>query len=626
ERRAEARLAQRNPGAAAASFFTAARLYADTLSDPARALAAADRALAAQPTHADALELRGRLCIEAQQFSEAAAMLGQRVQLGGEPTAIAALHLTLGGLYHDQLGDPGRAAAHLQTALTALPRSEEALERLAEIHAQGRSWTGAVDCLERLLALELSREARARHSVALARVQDEGLGDVHAAAALYRQALELTPNDSSLVDRLISLSERAGNLAELAELLQSQAQTTTDPRRALSLRLKVAELAAGALRQPERAVALYKQVLEASPAHVPARAALAELYLRDAAAAPLAVEEHRQLLRVEAGRVESLHALFRLWAAQQLQDKAFCAAAVLQFLRSANEAEQAFYTEGKARLPAEPQGRLGAPDVEAALLHPAARGAVLETLRAVGDQLSRLYPPQFEVLGVERKADRLKAEHPVARAVRAVAQVFGVEELEVYSARRGLMGLETTEPLCVWVGQDVVRKFNPREQKFLMGRAALGLLNRSAVLQKLSAGETAELLGSAVRIHVPDYSGLGRRNDELTKQLRKACSRKTLKALEAPAHALADAGALELQPVLDALTYSADRAGLLLCGDVSVALGMVLREDPNVSTVRLEGADPVRAAVRERADLGALLDFALSEDFFRLRQKLGLAL
>ena len=53
------------------------------------------------------------------------------------------------------------------------------------------------------------------------------------------------------------------------------------------------------------------------------------------------------------------------------------------------------------------------------------------------------------------------------------------------------------------VGQDVVRKFNAREQKFLIGRAVLGLLNKTAVLSKLSPGETADLFGNSVRIHAP---------------------------------------------------------------------------------------------------------------------------
>ena len=207
-----------------------------------------------------------------------------------------------------------------------------------------------------------------------------------------------------------------------------------------------------------------------------------------------------------------------------------------------------------------------------------------------------------------------------------MAQVFSVDEFEVYQARRGLIVLETTEPLAVCVGQDVVRKFNAREQKFLIGRAVLGLLNKTAVLNKLSRGETADLFGNSIRIFAPNFDNLGRRNEESVKQFRRAYSRKALKALEPPALALAAQAKVDLDGLLEALAFSADRAGLVLCGDVGIGLSVVLKEDPNMASVRVEGAETVLNMVRSRKDLAELLVYSVSDDFFRLRQRLGLAM
>ncbi|MCY1047768.1 Adventurous gliding motility protein K [Corallococcus sp. bb12-1] len=628
ERRAEARLAQRDAEAAAAAYVTAARLHNVALGDRNRALAVLEKALAARPGFPDALETRGLLLLEGQQYAEAAAMLSQRVQQGGDPRVLAQHHLTLGGLYQTHLNDLNRAAAHLQTALATLPRHPEALERLATVYAQGRNFGGAVDCLRRLLDQDLPTDARARFTVELARIHDEGLGDAASATALYRKALELTPGEPALVDRLVALYERARNLPELAQMLDAQAAATvaSDVKRAASLRMRVASLYAGPLSEPARATAIYRQVVEQDAQNTQARAALAELYGRDTNSYPLAIEEHRQLLRQDPGRVESLHALFKLWEAQKQQDKAFAISAVLTFMRATNEVEQSFYTEGRARQPQEPREGLSQTDVDTVLMHPAARGQMTELLRAVGDQLSKVYPPQFEMLGVNPKTDKLKPDSAVFKAVRVVAQNFGVEEFEVYLARRGMMQLETTEPLSLCVGQDVVRRFNAREQKFLIGKAVLGLLNKTAVLAKLSDGETSDLFGNAIRIHAPQFNGLGRRNDDTTKQLKKAFSRKALKALEGPAQTLAEQPKLDVASVVDALNFSADRAGLLVCGDPSVGLTMVLREDPNIPTNRQEGSEPILQAVRERADLRALLTWMLTDDFYRLRQRMGLSL
>ncbi|QSQ26802.1 tetratricopeptide repeat protein [Pyxidicoccus parkwayensis] len=628
ERRAEAKLALKDGAAAATGFVAAARLYHTALSDRPRALALLEKALAAQTGFAEALELRGSLLLEAQQYAEAAAMLGQRVQQGGDPRVLAQLHLTLGNLYATHLNDAGRAAAHFQTVLATLPRHLEALERLAALHAQARNWAGAVDCLHKLLQQELAVDVRARFTLELARTYDEGLGDAAAATPLYRRALELTPGNPALIDRLVALYERARNLPELAQLLeaQAQAQVAVDPKRAASMRMRVADLYSGPLSEPARATAIYRQVVDSDGTNLTARTALAELYARDTTSVPMAIEEHRQILRQDPTRVDSVHALFKLWEGMKQHDKAFCAASVLQFMRAANEVEVAFYTEARARLAQEAREGLGSTDVDSVLMHPGARGPLLEVLRAVGDQLEKVHPPSFDVVGVNPKTDKLKQDSAVFKAMRTVANVFGVDEFEAYQGRRGLAVLETTEPLSVCIGQDVVRRFNAREQKFLLGRAALGLLNKAAVLAKLSQGETADLIGNSIRIHAPQFTALGRRNDESVKQLRKAYSRKALKALEIPAMALGGTQKVELPTWLDALDYSADRAGLLICGDVTVALSMVLREDPNFAGARLDSSEPMLQAIREGERLRTLLSWSFTDDFFRLRQRLGLSL
>jgi tetratricopeptide (TPR) repeat protein len=623
ERRAEAKLAQKDHATAASEFYFTARIYLDELKQRTNAIAMLQRALEAQPNHPDSLEHMGELALEDERWADAAQSLSRRVQQGGEARVLSRLHLTLGGLYQDHLGDPSRAAAHLQTALAGDPRNVGALARLAQLHTDSRNWTGAADCLRRLIEMVQEPVALAHHLSALAQITDEGFGDAKEASALYRRALELSPQDTQVLDRLVALYERTGNLPELVGALEQQARHEKDTARRLSLQMKIGALYAGPVGDAARAIACYRQATELDPAHLPAQVALADLLARDPQTLSQAIEAHRAALRVDPARVDSLHALFKAWDGQRAHDKAFCVAAVLHFLKSADEAEAAYYNEWARKLPGDPVRPLGESEIDA-LMHPDARGAVLEVLRTIGDQLSRIYPPNLEALGVDRKADRLKPDHAVHKAVRSAANAFAIAEFEVYQAKRGLVTLETSEPLAVCVGESVVKKFNAREQRFLLGRAALGLFNRTAVLAKLSTGESADLIGNSVRIHAPNFTSLGRKNDEMTKQLRKAYSRKALKALEAPANALAGARQIDLGRVLGAVNLSGDRAGLLLSGDPSVALSVVMRDD--AAFAKLENAEGLAQALRGREDLKALLSFALSEEFFKLRQKAALGL
>lgn len=627
QRRGEAKWAQKDGAAAAEELFRAARITLESLDDPAKAVELLDRTLEANPQHPDALSLRGELALSQKQYAEAAQAFSRRVQQGGEAKQISALHLQLGALYQDHLGDSSRAAAHLQTTLTGDGKNLEALERLASLHTASRNWSGAADCLRRLIELEERPDRLAGHSVALAQILDEGFGDAAQAAQLYRQALELAPNHPEIVERLVVLYERLGQLPELAAMLEQQANRARDERdipKALAMRLRLGGLYAGPLGDPAKAISSYREAVVLAPDSLAARAPLADLLTQDSSSVNAAIEEHRALLRLEPTRMESLHALFRLFVASKQTDRAFCVAAVLGFLRATNDQESALLSECRGKARPESSQRLDAADVEL-LMHPDARNPALEVLRAVGDQIGKIYAPSLDALGIEKRQDRLKQDHAIHKAVRSVAQVFGVSDFEVYQAKRGQVSIELTDPPSVCVGTEVVRRYNNLEQRFLFARAALGLFNRTGAVAKLSTGELGDLIGNAVRIVVPGFSLLGRKNEEASKQLRKAFSRKAIKALEGPANVLGAQTKIDLPRTVEALAFSADRAGALLCADIGVALNVLLKDDAGATNVRMDAGEPIAQAVQQRSDLRALIQFAISDEFFKLRQKLGQA-
>jgi tetratricopeptide (TPR) repeat protein len=624
ERQGEARLAAGDRSGAAASFHRAAETWRRTVGDPVRALATLERVLDADPGHAGALLDKAELAMEQGRWADAAESFTARVRLGGDPEVLSSLHLRLGYLFQERLGDPNRAVAHFQAALAGHPGLPQALERLVTLYVASENWTGASDSLKRLLDLDNDAEVRGRYTLELARIMDSGFGDTMRAADLYRRALELGAEDTVSLDRLAELTERDGEMASLLQVLEAQA-TASAPPRAARLLSKLGEVCAKVLGDETRAILYYRRAMELQPTGLEAHAALAILLEKDPASMDQAVEAHRAVIGVDPTRTASLHALFRIWEQARLLDRAFCAAAVLVFLQSATERERNLHFDWRARLPQDGHDRLS-PEELALLQGPEANGPLVDVLRAAGADMGKQLEPSFDSLGVDQRLDRLRPDHAVYRAIRMVADTLGVDEFEAYQARRGLVVLEPSQPQALCVGQDVVKKFNAREQKFLIGRAVLGLLNRTAVLSRLSMEETANFFGAAVRVVVPSFARMGNPTEKLVRSLRKHLSRRNLRDLGPAARALAESPRSDLLATLSALSTAANRAGMLMAADPAVALQLVLREDPHVSGIRSETADPVRLAVRERSDLRSLMAFAVSETFFQLRRRVGLAL
>jgi len=622
ERRGQTRLASGDRPGAADEFFKAAHGWLDGVGDRGRALTALGRALDAEPEHASALELRAVLATEQGRWSDAAEALEARLRIGGDPETLAALQLRLGVLYQEHLDQSARAVAAFNAALASV-RSAEPLDRLATLHRASGNWTGVVDCLQQLRAMETRPVDRARTSLRLAEALSDGFDDGERSVAEAKEALPLLLDEPEALDRIVPLFERRGRLPMLLQLLDERARPPCPPSAAARIRVRLAELYLRTLGDLSRAVAACRTAVELDPGSLEARAALADMLSKDPGSADLAVDAHREVLGVDPVRPLSLETLYEIWDSQRMLDRSFCAASVSVFLNGGPPRAIHLHLDWRGRLPTEPHARVEGESL-GLLLHPDARNPLSEVLRAVGDQVARLYPPDFEALGVDPRADRLRSDHPVVRSIRLVAEGFGVHDFEVYQARRGLMVAETGDPPSICVGHDVVRRFNSREQKFLIGRAVFALLERTALAAKLPEEELADLLGDCIRLVVPDFDRLGQRNEERLRTLRKMFPRKTLRALESPAWEVAHGRVPDLRKTLQGLFASGNRAGLLVCGDPAVALTMVLREDPAFASSKTpEDPESVIRAVRERADLRALLSFSVSEELFTLRDRVG---
>lgn len=115
-------------------------------------------------------------------------------------------------------------------------------------------------------------------------VYERELSDVSRAIDTYQKVLELDPDDLTALGRLDVLYQTAQNWPELLSVLQHEAELTQDAAEAVSFQYRIAELFEKHLGDVERAVELYRDILNIQPDHQPTLAALEGIKNGDRAA------------------------------------------------------------------------------------------------------------------------------------------------------------------------------------------------------------------------------------------------------------------------------------------------------------------------------------------------------
>ncbi len=621
-------LAAQGDAAGPDRLLEVARKVQEQLSDLPRALKLLDRALAVRPDDPAVLFARGEVLAKLSRPEEAAESFRRTAELRSDPAGQAEAHLKLGTLLHEQLADPDRAVAHLQAAVAAGPGPSyvSALERLARLHEASGNWASGAHALDLLEAANPDPATLIRGLLLHARILLDGLADSVQALEKCRRAHSLLPEDAQALSVLCSLEQRLRDWEGAAATCERLALLTapTDPAASRSFRLRAGEICLQELKRPADAIANYRRALEVDPGDVTIRALLAGLYATDPTHLVDAVAEHRWLLAADPARADSYRSLFRIFGAQRQADRAYCSAAVLAFLQLADDEVTIAHNEARKALPAEPPGAIPLDQLDRLLTHIDGRGPLTPVLRLLAECAGKVAPWPADRYPLAR-GDRLKADHPVRRLADELAGRLQAPELEVYQAKGFELAVLPTWPVSIVVGAQVIRRFQDREQRFLLARLVARARDGSAVAAFVEPAWLCDFVGAALRLVQPGSKVCGQPSEDLEKKIAKAISRKARRALEELAPSLTRPAPEGGLPWARSLAFSADRAGLALAGDVCASLTAAAAVDGAKELAEGVSAESIAAAVRGQPGLGELCRFAVSEELVQLRSFLRFA-
>ena len=595
--------------------------------DNAAAITALQSAQEIAPMWAKIVELLATLHAAEGRWDEVVRAKRRLLDLAENDGQRFTLHMEIAELLATRLGDKGKAARAYLAALDLRPSERRILMKLMQLYSEEKDWGRLVEIILKFADLVDDKSQLARYFATAAQLCEIHLNRPDEAIDYYEQALEHDPAHAGALEGLAGLRGAKKDFAGLEQsyrrVLSRLGESASAPARARLYAL-LGALQEKELKQPAEAVASYERAQELAPSEHDFTEKLAELYATDTKRFfDRALSAHRALLAKNPLRVESLRALRKAFTEASRADEAWCMCQALVTSKSAEPSEESFYRKLRTDRPAAALEKMNEERWRLDLAHsgvdPLLSGVFATILPAV--LKSRGVPLEKYNLTAKDLVDPSTDDGQMAQTLHYAAGVLGLKTPPVYVLPKDDSGINfvLAEEPSLYLGATALAGGPTKALAFLAGVRLSYFRAGHFIRQVVTTGTGLRAwLFAAIRAVQPTFpvgDEIAAPVNENLAAIRAHLPGPALEQLSSlVTRLLASESSLDLKRWTLGLDLTADRAGFVLSNDLSVALA-VIKATP-------EDEAPIPAADRVRE----LRAYAVSEEYLRLRQRLGVAI
>jgi len=492
------------------------------------------------------------------------------------------------------------------------------------------------DTLQRIADLEPNPERRSKYFFTMAQIFRDHVADPERAVEFFNQALDLNPGYLEAFERINKILtsqkdwkqlERAYRkmLHRLANLQRADIGTQKKADVEFNLWHALGLIYRDRLQDKEKSLEAFKFASSLRPGDMTEHLILSELY-EETQQLDAAIGEYQAILRLDPMRVDPYRKLYTLYLTKEAFDEAWCLAAALSFLGKAGDEEREFF-EGykpqglpqvKARLDNDSWLRLLFHEEESLYVGKVFEFIAPAALRAKLDQMKQ--KNEVPVLDPRFRQDPATSTVTFARTFGWAVNVLGLPmpQLYVRSDIAGALSHVPVEPYSSLAGSTVLQGFTAQELLFIIGKHSAYYRPEHLIRAHFpTVTELTVLFFAGIKLVAPEQpvppdqtnqviytaQSLGKFMQPIHLEGLKMAVRKFIQDEEAKANIKRWSQTVEL---------TSTRAGFLLSGDLEIAKKIIAAEP------QLPGDLTPQEKLKE------LLVFAVSDQYFQLRKRLGL--
>ncbi|CAN0491617.1 unnamed protein product, partial [Laminaria digitata] len=199
-----------------------------------------------------------------------------------DPDRLKPLRIELAEIYRDELDNKIDAEQQYREALNLDERDLGVYEALETMLAADERWQALIELLDRRYMVFAGEPGSKDLLLRIANIWDEFVGDKFAAIDAFNRVLMEDQTNAAAAGAINRLYREQENYNDLAMFLEDRTSLhAEDPARTLELRTELADVYADKLREPERALDLWRMILAEEPHHAPTIESLEQMFQRE---------------------------------------------------------------------------------------------------------------------------------------------------------------------------------------------------------------------------------------------------------------------------------------------------------------------------------------------------------
>ncbi len=531
-----------------------------------------------------------------------------------------------------KIADKQRAGKAYVAALEIKADDRNLLTKLMAVYSETKDWSKLVEVILRIAELVSDRVQLGKYYNTAAAISHHELARLDEAADYYEQALDMLPSLGKAFEGLVQALTSKADWSRLEKAYRDRIKRlegqkdaeAPSPKDIAHLYDSLAELLKHRMSKPSDAVEAFEKAQKLDPENRRRAEQLAEIF----SAEPKkyfqsAVRVHHELLEMSPYRMESYQALRKLYTEAKKPDESWCVCQTLTMLKNAEPDEEGFFKKHRKRSPAAIKTELSDDLWLKHIQHPLQDPLLTDIFTTIAPAVVavRAQPLSAFKLGNEQPRDAERDPADMARTLWYAGAATRISLPPMYYRNDDPGGLSFVfaAPPSIGLGRGAQQGGPAQALAFVAGRH-LTYMRGGLYLRHLvptGSGLRGWLL-AAIKSVMPafpvpaDLTGAVSEHQSAFKAHLSGPQQDTLRSHVT--RLLQAAPELDLKKWTAAVDLTADRVGFVLANDLEIATALV-RASPDEAS-----------AVPQKDRLKELTLFSVSDSYFALRHKLGIAI